>query len=283
MPNSTSQTSETDTIDERDAIEPLVRHLFCHPVKGLTPAAPDRAEFTADWGMQDDRAFALMFEDTDRAPAPDLPWLSKRYFAVQNDWPDLAGLRCTYDRDWHVLRVDRDGNTEIEAHVDRDRAAIGQWFGEFLHGCTPSPGARHPRHAPVSLVGQPSKPTTFRDRLHGQVSIVGTATLAALSDLSGTAIDPRRFRPNLVVETATPWEEFDWIGRRWRCGEVEFAPIERIERCLNIEVCPDSGQRDLALLSLLKRNFRHTDTGIIARVVRGGAIAVGDRYTLSPA
>ncbi|MGD1901156.1 MAG: MOSC domain-containing protein [Geitlerinemataceae cyanobacterium] len=262
------------------AIEPIVRRLFCHPVKGLTPAEPERAQFTAEWGMQGDRVFALMFDDGKRKPAPDLPWLSKRYFAVQNDWPDLARLHCTYDRAAQTLTVERDGKLEIEAHVDREREAIGQWFAEFLRGCKPSPGARHPKLAPLTLVGQPSETTTFRDRLHGQVSLIGTATLAALEKLSEQPVDPRRFRPNLVVETATPWEEFGWIGKTWRCGEVEFEPIERIQRCINIEVCPDSGERDLPLLPLLKRNFRHTDTGVIARVVKGGAIAVGDRYAV---
>jgi uncharacterized protein len=258
----------------------VVRQLFCHPVKGLTPRQIDHAEFRADWGMQGDRAFALMFDDLDQSPVPDTPWLSKRYFAVQNDWHDLARVQCHYEAATQTLYVTLDDQRVLEAHVDRDRPAIGAWFSAFLQTCQPSVGARHPQYAKLELVGQTSGNTGFRDRRAGQVSIIGSATLAALSTLLNTPIDPRRFRPNLVLETAQPWEEFDWIGRRVRMGHVEFEPIERIERCLNIEVCPDSGQRDLPLLSQLKREFRHTDTGIIARVTQAGTLSIGQSYDI---
>lgn len=265
---------------KNDAIDRVVRQLFCHPVKGLTPNAIDRAEFLADWGMQGDRAFALMFDDLDHPPAPNTPWRSKRYFAVQNDWHDLARLQCHYDAANKTLRVELSDQSVLEAHVDRDRAAIGEWFSNFLRTCQPSIGAYHPQATNLELVGETSGVTGFRDRRAGQVSIIGSATLDALSALLKTPVDPRRFRPNLVVETAQPWEEFDWIGRRLRMGSVELEVSERIERCLNIEVCPDSGQRDLPLLSQLKREFRHTDTGIIARVTQAGTLAIGQSYDI---
>lgn len=263
-----------------DPIARVVRQLFCHPVKGLTPSVIDRAEFRADWGMQGDRAFALMFDDRDHPPVPNTPWLSKDYFAVQNDWHDLARVQCHYDAARQTLHVELGGQRVLEAHVDHDRQAIGEWFSAFLQTCQPSVGARHPQYANLELVGETSGDTGFRDRRAGQVSIIGSATLEALSALLKTPIDPRRFRPNLVLETAQPWEEFDWIGRRLRMGSVEFEAIERIERCLNIEVCPDSGQRDLPLLSQLKREFRHTDTGIIACVTQPGTLAIGQSYDI---
>lgn len=258
----------------------IVRQLFCHPVKGLTPAAIDQAQFVTDWGMQGDRAFALMFDDLDCPPAPTLPWLSKRYFAVQNDWPDLARLRCHYDTDHHRLRVELDGQLALDAQVDDDRGAIGAWFHTFLDTCQPSPGARHPQKAPITLVGETSGATGFRDRRTGQVSILGSATLEALSATLHTLIDPRRFRPNIVLETAEPWEEFNWIGQRLRLGAVELTAIEPIERCLNIEVCPDSGQRNLPLLATLKREFHHLTVGIIAQVTHGGTLSIGEGYDI---
>jgi uncharacterized protein YcbX len=258
----------------------IVRQLFCHPVKGLTPAVVECAEFVTDWGMQGDRALALMFDDLDPQPAPNLPWLSKGYFAVQNDWPDLARLHCAYDADLKRLSVELEGQPVLDAEVDRDREAIGAWFSAFLQTCEPSPGARHPQPAAIALVGETSGATGFRDRRTGQVSIIGSATLDALSASLKTPIDPRRFRPNLVLDTAQPWEEFDWIGQRLQIGAVELTAIEPIERCLNIEVCPDSGRRDLPLLSTLKREFRHLDVGIIAHVTHGGTIAIGESYAI---
>ncbi|TAF52609.1 MAG: MOSC domain-containing protein [Oscillatoriales cyanobacterium] len=258
----------------------VVRQLFCHPVKGLTASAIPQAELRQDWGMQGDRLFALMFDDLDYSPTPNLPWLPKRYFAVQNDWPDLARVQCHYDLARATLQLECNDQPTLVAHIDRDRAAIGAWFSQFLQTCQPTIGARHPQHATLELVGESSGLTGFRDRRAGQISIIGSATLDVLATQLNTSIDPRRFRPNVILDTVEPWEEFDWIGRRLRLGSVELEAIERIERCLNIEVCPDSGQRDLPLLATLKRHFRHTDTGIIARVTQGGMLAVNQPYNI---
>jgi uncharacterized protein YcbX len=270
----------SNTPIESQPIARVVRQLFCHPVKGLTPNAIPQAELRLDWGMQGDRMFALMFDDLDYQPVSNLPWLPKRYFAVQNDWPDLARVQCHYDATQMTLRVDFNGQSVLNAQVDRDRAAIGAWFTQFLQTCQPSIGARHPQHANLTFVGDPSGSTGFRDRRAGQISLIGSATLDLLAAQLNAPIDPRRFRPNVILETVEPWEEFGWIGRRLRIGNVELEVIDRIERCLNIEVCPDSGQRDLPLLAQLKRGFRHTDTGIIAQVTQAGMLSIHQPYDI---
>jgi len=342
------------------SLSSTVYQVFCYPIKGLTPQPLRQAQVFTNRGIAGDRAFALMFTDGDRQPVANTPWLPKRYFAVQNDWMGLAKLSCHYDAATQELTILMAGVRQLHAHVDRDRAAIDEFFSDYLRTLTPTPGARHPQVAPVQLVGLSSGETRFPDTASGQISIIGSATLRAIAEAVGeTAIDPRRFRPNLILKTREPWEEFSWIGQRLTicsgsgdasdktlgktpnktlssiAGDVnapsggstigratmgntadrganqatgiapesplaaqspdspdlldsshcphppvELIGLERIERCLNIEVCPTSGDRNLPILKALKQRFHHTDTGIFAQVVSGGTIAVGDSYSV---
>ena len=50
----------------------------------------------------------------------------------------------------------------------------------------------------------------------------------------------------------------------------------RIGRCLNIEVNPETGDRDLALFSLLREKFGHAQAGVLATVESDGVVAVND-------
>ncbi|MDF5731444.1 MAG: MOSC domain-containing protein [Rhizonema sp. PD38] len=62
-------------------------------------------------------------------------------------------------------------------------------------------------------------------------------------------------------------------------GRVRIAVTARINRCLNIHVNPDTGEKDIALLSLLNKYFHHTRTDILAKIMISGTVAVGDRLS----
>lgn len=60
--------------------------------------------------------------------------------------------------------------------------------------------------------------------------ITTTASLAALSETAGDAIPMERFRPNIVVETATPWIEDDWTVVQ--IGDQVFDIVKPCTRCV---------------------------------------------------
>jgi MOSC domain-containing protein YiiM len=55
---------------------------------------------------------------------------------------------------------------------------------------------------------------------------------------------------------------------------------KRIERCAATNVDPATGVRDLSIPKLLMRHLGYADCGVYAEVVRGGAVAEGERLTL---
>ncbi len=266
-----------------------VTQLFIHPIKGLTPQKCDYREGSAfahrpvlipGYGIKGDRAFALMFVDTEEIASPEtLPWRSKKHFAVQNDWPGLARLKCTYDPENAILRVSIGQSSSpllvAATNTPQGRAAISAFFTGYLAGLKPTEKARHPQHSPVQLVGTSTGETRYSDRRSGHISIISQATMDEISRCVGAEVDIRRFRPNIVVDGVAPWSEFDWVGKELYLGESRILVSARIGRCVNIEVNPETGDRDLPLCRLLTEQFGHLQTGVVAEVIRGGNIQIG--------
>ncbi|KAB8317326.1 MOSC domain-containing protein [Tolypothrix campylonemoides VB511288] len=258
-----------------------VKELFIHPFKGLSPQNCSSVEVQVGHGIRGDRSFALMFkEDAQHPDSTKVPWMKKHNFAMQNDWAGLAALDCAYEAATETLTVKRKGVELLVADTNsltgRDR--IGVFFTGYLAGIYPSQAARHPNRAPLQLVGEYGK-TRYPDREAVHISLVSQATLDNLSQLAGCEVDVRRFRPNIVLDGVPAWGEFDWVGKEMQLGTARIAITARINRCLNIEVNPKTGERDIALLPLLKKHFQHTQTGVLAQVIQSGTVAIGDNIS----
>ena len=267
-----------------------VQQLFIHPIKGLTPQECHAAFLKVGHGMKGDRAFALMFieEGQTLESAETVPWKSKKYFAVQNDWPGLARLECSYDPETAELTVCRRNNSQItptllvaKTNTTTGRAEIRSFFTGYLAGLQPTDAARHPSHGPLELVGSEHGETRYSDRESGHISLISQATLDDISSSLGTKVDIRRFRPNIVLDGVPAWGEFDWVGKELQLGDSRIAISAPIGRCVNIEVKPISGDRDLPLCRLLPEHFGHLQTGVVAKVLDGGTIQIGDRLQIS--
>ena len=48
--------------------------------------------------------------------------------------------------------------------------------------------------------------------------VANLASIRAFESLTGVAVDPLRFRANLLVDDVAAWAENDWVGRRVQCG-----------------------------------------------------------------
>ncbi|BAZ14486.1 MOSC domain-containing protein [Calothrix sp. NIES-4071] len=250
----------------------FIKQLYIHPIKGLTPQAQESVFLKVGHGIPGDRAFALMYKQNIADSFHDrVPWMKKGNFAMQNDWHSLAALDCSYNEISEELTIKRKGIELLVADTSTTtgRNEISTFFTGYLAASYPSPGIS--KRAPLQLVGSYNK-TRYQDREAGHISLVSQATINNLSEIAGKEIDVRRFRPNIILDGTSAWSEFDWVGKQIKIGKVLVEITARINRCLNIEVNPSTGERDIALLSILKNNFQHTQTGVIATIITEGQI-----------
>lgn len=117
------------------------------------------------------------------------------------------------------------------------------------------------------------------------VSVLGVATVRDLGERVGTALDPLRFRPNILVETADgrPYEEEEWLGGLLVFGEREDSARIRLNRrdprCMMVNLDPAGAEQNPAVLREIVRN-REQCAGLYATTEGIGTIRVGDGLRL---
>jgi uncharacterized protein YcbX len=126
-------------------------------------------------------------------------------------------------------------------------------------------------------------PGTFFDS--ASLHVVASGTLAHLHTLIGAdaQVDPRRFRPNMVVETAPGVEGFledDWLEGTLTVGErVRIVQLRPTLRCVMTTHRQADLVRDLRILRTAAQHH-HDHVGVWASIGTGGTIRVGDPVVL---
>lgn len=129
---------------------------------------------------------------------------------------------------------------------------------------------------PVELIEYESPPGSYVDAF--PLLLMTTGSMRTLQRIApSSAIDIRRFRPNIVIDTgdADGWPELDWVGRRFRLGTALVEVYVACPRCVMVthEVAELSADRDV-----LRTIVREADQnlGVYATVVEPGTVAEGD-------
>jgi GntR family transcriptional regulator/MocR family aminotransferase len=242
-----------------------VSKIYRYPIKGLSAQPLSRVLLESDKPFPQDRIFALARPGApiDRAEPK---WAKKGLFVMLMLDENLAQVQTSLDLDTLRLTV-KQGNAQVAAAQladAQDRAQIENFFWQLL----PTLPA-----APV-LVRSPGG--HFMDKPDNVISLINLATVRALEAQWGMDIDPLRFRANIYIDGAKPWEEFDWIGSEIRIGGTVFAVDRKNGRCGATNVNPTTGRRDLDIPSSLRAAFGHKNLGVYLVVRDGGEIAVGD-------
>lgn len=113
--------------------------------------------------------------------------------------------------------------------------------------------------------------------------LVTSSSVAALEAVVGGPIDPRRFRPNLVIQTAEPgFLERGWVGRELAVGgEVVLRVGDPMVRCRMVDDAGADIRPGPRVLTTIGR-LRDSEFGATARVVRSGTVSLGDPVVLRP-
>ncbi|MDQ2854897.1 MAG: MOSC N-terminal beta barrel domain-containing protein [Acidobacteriota bacterium] len=134
---------------------------------------------------------------------------------------------------------------------------------------------------PLELLEFTSPLGTYFDAF--PIHVLTTASLAAMAQLNpGARWDPRRFRPNFLIETKDNLEglvEASWAGRTLRIGEVELKCEIPTVRCGMTMQAQVGLPKDPSILrSIVKEADQNL--GIYASVVCHGSVALNDSVEL---
>lgn len=108
--------------------------------------------------------------------------------------------------------------------------------------------------------------------------ILTTAMLAELGKRNpGSRFESRRFRPNLVVDTAEArgFTEFDWCGKTLRIGGAKIEVVIPTVRCVMTTQAAGDLPKDPTVLRTIVREAGQ-NCGVYANVACEGEVAVGD-------
>ncbi|MBI3529002.1 MAG: MOSC domain-containing protein [Betaproteobacteria bacterium] len=243
-----------------------VASLYRYPVKGLSPEQLSSVQLAAGAGFPLDRRYALLRTEAGFDPAAPV-WLPKANFVMLMLHEQAAGLRTRYSAEGEQLSIRTpDGHERVfSLGSPTDRAALGRFFLDFL----PKRLTAAPRL--VEADGH-----QFTDKAEKYVSLINLASVRELENRWGQALDPLRFRANIYIDGAAPFEELEWIGRAVKLGSVLARVEQRNGRCAATNVNPQTGVRDRDVPGKLRAEFGHKDLGVYLRIAAPGLLREGD-------
>lgn len=245
-----------------------VEALYRYPVKGLSPEGLGCADLALGAYFPGDRLYAIENGPSGfDAAAPRHQPKIKFLMLMRNE--SLARLRTRYEDETSTLVVEDGGREVVRADLStaEGRLAVESFLSRSRPGDLRGP--------PKVLAAPPG--FRFTDSRSGYVSIVNLASVRALEEAIGAAVDPLRFRANILVEGLEPWAELDLVGRTVSGPTgVALKVTSRIERCAATDVDPVTGERDRDVPRAILRRQGHTDCGVYAEVGRAGILRAGD-------
>jgi uncharacterized protein len=139
---------------------------------------------------------------------------------------------------------------------------------------------------PPEIAEFETPPGTYYDVF--PLMVMTTAALRALTEaLEGSAVDVRRFRPSLVIDTddepglpTSGHPEFEWKGRIGTLGGAQIRFLDPCPRCVMVtRMIDEDVPADRAILRHIVRDLGQ-NLGVYAEVVSPGPIRIGDELTL---
>jgi uncharacterized protein YcbX len=248
-----------------------IHAIYRYPVKGLSAEPLPATMLSAGNTVPADRLYAIENGPSGFDPAAPAYFPKQRFLMLMRN-ERLAGLDTSFDVANHLLRVHYQAREVArgDLRTPEGRADIETFFTTFC--ADDLRGAPRILHAPGH---------SFSDVAKKVVSVINLASVAAVEDAIGAAVDPLRFRANVYVEGWPAWHEFTLLNREIAIGGgARLRIVKRIVRCAATNVDPRTGIRDLSIPETLLRSFGHTDCGVYGEVVEAGRIAVGDAVAM---
>lgn len=264
-----------------------VTGLFCYPVKSLGGMTLDYADFD-DFGICWDRRFMLVDTQGHYVTQRKQPILSLFSASIRGD-ADAVCLSITTPQGQVLEFTLSEFNRELSVKVWSDQVAAYACDSAKIAALIDATGMA------LDLVFMPE--STFRQvnrdwfDAEQRVSFadgfpVLLTTEASLADLNSrlqTPVPMKRFRPNIVMDGAAPYDEDGW--KQVRMGEVLFDLVKPCSRCVMTTI-DETGTKGAEPLKTLT-TYRKNDVGVcfgqnLVHRARG-RLRLGDRVEVTGA
>lgn len=233
-----------------------IREIWRYPVSSLGGEALTSAWMGTD-GIAGDRGWCIADAASGKPAAPEKESRWRPALFLRSRWTSALPEIGFADQTW-LFVTDPMLPTKLREHFDFDVVArpYAKAGGQAIKGTQVSVN----RYEPSPL------------------HVLTTSSLAVLASLVGEeAIDARRFRPTVLVETSDPpaFLEKGWCGRQLRIGQAKTRVEEETKRC-GMTLIPQPGLTENAdiLRSVLRHNRRNL--GAYCSIGTEGLISIGD-------
>lgn len=196
--------------------------------------------------------------------------IGDRFYAVRDEAGKFGSGKTTR----RFRRID--GLFRFRAVYDGDVPLVTFPDGATLRGDDPATHAALSAHLqmPVTL----SREAEISHFDAGPLHLLTTASLRTLGGtFTEAALDRRRFRPNILIETeASGFPEDAWQGHDIAVGtDVRLRVVGRTKRCVMVTLAQDELPADVRVLRAVAR-VNAACLGVYAEVRASGSICVGD-------
>jgi len=271
-----------------------IAQIWRYPVKSMR-GEQVMAVSIGPQGLLGDRALALRE-------------VSSGHLVSAKKWPRMLELRATYIHppglplDLANVAIELPGAPTIAAADPALDGLLSRFLGLEVR-LERSPGAARNKIGidPATIFGDLAAAEVMRGLAPGTalpptfgaprgtffdaapIHLIASGTLAHLGQLLDQPPPAaRRFRPNLLIDTAGAGDGFvedRWIGHALRMGDIEINQLKPTLRCVMTTHAQEELARDLVILPTAAR-YHQALVGVTGKIIGSGQIAVGDAIAL---
>ena len=261
--------------------------VWRYPVKSMLGEELN-ASYVTERGLVGDRAYALVDEETGKVASAKNPRKWEKLFDFRSvfiDPPQVAEniphIRITLPDGTQVFSSqDKDIDYTLSKALGRDvRLMKANLDKPSYEEYWPDIEGLAQRE---KVTDEAMPPRTFFD-----IAVIHLLTTSTINRLRGLypegRFEVRRFRPNIVVESASGEKDFienSWIGKKITIGEdIVLRVMGPCTRCVMITLPQGDLPRDSGILRTVAK-YNRVNVGVYASVLRSGTIHRGDLVRL---
>jgi uncharacterized protein YcbX len=257
--------------------------IWRYPVKSMLGEELN-SSYVTERGLIGDRAYALIDKETGKVASAKNPRKWERLFDFRSIFVDhpqasenIPPVRITLPNGTQIYsgedkNIDQTLSNVLGRDVRLIRANLEKPSYEEYWPDIDGLAQRD------KVTDEAMPPQTFFD-----IAVIHLLTTSAINRLRELYPDGRfevrRFRPNIVVESASGEKDFIenlWIGKKLTIGDdVVLRVTGPCTRCVMITLPQGDLPRDLGILHTVAR-YNQVNVGVYASVLRGGTVHRGD-------